>query len=448
MLGRGNCETQASFCRDIFQELGIESRVLELGGKDLDSHADVLIAEKIVVDPTNYVGTIDSIAGGHLYERYNLDQYNPLRNINEKVFQDTIKKMQIALIEFLGISKISEELNLEGFDKTKRQFMIWVLVGKMLTHTNKPINSYTVNLKGCEIEITRLVELFYIANNIPYRRTGVVPGKFEKETYDVFETTLENERVKIVPRQNIGAVANAKASINPFSYTLDLKQTKTYREKYKVARDYIINNYSKVEELLKQEKEIQIPTKKVEVPNQENLELIEFLRPEILWDYAFGYQKLPNTRTINNLSREFFVAAKDFAILCSNPMSSKATPTPSRREIDDDYILVYNAMGSAILKYLEMLKNRKSVAIKLSDMLNYAKMINQDNPDLIDNLDRCFNPMASKNWAQIGDRTYSDEKTREIIKKYIVTMFKCIELYGIDKVRYIYQPNSNNLVNK
>ena len=120
-------------------------------------------------------------------------------------------------------------------------------------------------------------------------------------------------------------------------------------------------------------------------------------------------------------------------------MSAKETSTPSKREVDDDYILVYKAMGSAILKYLEMLRDRQSVSIKLSDILNYAKMINQDNPDLVDNLDSCFNPLASKNWSQIGARTYDDAKTREIIKKYIVTLYKCIEDYGLDKVNNIYK---------
>ncbi len=433
-LGRGNCMSQSSFTRDILNELGLEARILELGGKDIDSHADVLIAEKIVIDPTNYIGTIDSIAGGHLYEKYNLEQYNPLRNINAAVFQDTIKKMQIALIEYLGISKISETLNLTNFDNTKKQFMIWVLIGKMLTHTNKPINSYTINLKGQEIEITRLVELFYLANNIPYRRNGTIKGKFEKETYDILETTIQGERIKIVPRQNISAVKNDKAAINPFAYTLDLQKTITYKEEYKEARDYVINNYSKIEDLLKGVK----PLPKEEI-KEETLNILEFLNPEVLWDYAFGYKKLPNTRTINNLAREFYVAAKDYAILCSNPMSAKATPTPSKREIDDDYILVYKTMGNAILKYLEMLKDKKSVSIKLSDILNYAKMINQNDPDLVDNLDRCFNPMASKNWSQVGERAYDDNKTREIIKKYIVTLYKCIEDYGLDKVTNIYQ---------
>ncbi len=433
ITGRGNCQSQASYCRDILNELGIEARVLELGHKNVDSHADVLIANKIVVDPTNYVGTIESIAGGHLYEKYNLEQYNPLRSIDQKDFSSICKKMQVALIEYLGISNISELLNLKSYDKTTRQFMIWVLIGKMLTHANKPINSYTINLKGHEIEITRLVELFYIENGISYKRSGHIPGKFEGETYDILETILDSEKVKIVPRQNISAVENKKAAINPFAYTQDMQSTKTYKEKYKVARDYIVNNYFKVEDLLKRTP-LKNDSEKTVVKENENISILEFLNPEILWDYAFGYKKLPNTRSINELSREFYVAARDFAILCSNSVSGKATSTPSKRELDYDYIKIYNAMGKAILKYLEMLRGRQSTAIKLSEVLNYAKQINQDDPELIENLDICFNPNSSKNFGQVGVRVYDEEKTREIIKKYIVTLFKCIEIYGFDKV--------------
>ena len=66
LLGRGNCMSQSSLARDIFTELGLQARIIELGGKGIESHADVLIAEKIIVDPTNYKGTVNSIAGGHL----------------------------------------------------------------------------------------------------------------------------------------------------------------------------------------------------------------------------------------------------------------------------------------------------------------------------------------------------------------------------------------------
>ena len=248
ITGRGICQSQASYCRDILNKLGIEARFLPLYSKQGESHADVLIEETGVIDPTNYDGTIKSISGGSLYKTFNLDKYNDFTFINQNFLQKCKNAVQNELIKYLEIDKISDILGLNSKSNDEKQFIIWGLIAKNIVFMDKAINSYTVKLNGCYIEISNLLELFYKANNIPLKRNGYIQGKFEQESYPSFETIINNEKVTIVPRLNIFMGSNKKGTVSPFAYFDNNSKIRTYGPEIVKAKEYLDHNYYKIED--------------------------------------------------------------------------------------------------------------------------------------------------------------------------------------------------------
>ena len=239
ITGRGICQSQASFCRDILNGLGIQSSFLTLSSPNVGSHADVLIEGQGVIDPTNYTGTINSIAGGHLYNKYNLQKYSDFSFIDPITFEKCKTKIQTALIKYLGIDKISDYIELNNYDDISKQFIIWILIAKNITPMDKPINSYTISIKNNEVEISSLLELFYIANNLPIKRKYTTPGKFLHENYVIYETILNNNNVCIIPRHNIFMGKNMRGSINPVVYSSDLSSYSSYAGEVLKAKEIL-----------------------------------------------------------------------------------------------------------------------------------------------------------------------------------------------------------------
>ena len=164
--GKGICQAQAIYTRDILLALGINARTLWLSSGT--SHADVLIDEKRVMDPTNFDGSVNSIAGGHLYDKFGLNRYDGYRNLDPRKLAEIQQKVQTMLIKDLGIDTISRKLdvsNKTGYDK---HLAIWLYLGSRLSPSNTSDNAYMVNINGNEIEMNSAMELFYKANNMHY----------------------------------------------------------------------------------------------------------------------------------------------------------------------------------------------------------------------------------------------------------------------------------------
>ncbi len=235
IMGRGICQSQAAFCRDVLNNLGIDARKLGLTTID---HADVLVEEQGVLDPTNYVGTIDSLAGGHLFKKARLENYSDFSWIDQTVFNNATNRMQQALIRYLEVDTISEQLGLSTLNITEKQFVIWCFLAKHIALYDKPENSYTIGLRNHEIEITNLLELFYKANYIPINRSKHTNGRFRHETYDIFETTLEGNTMMIVPRISIKEGEDMHGQITPIAYYPNFKSYKIYKDEVLKAKAY------------------------------------------------------------------------------------------------------------------------------------------------------------------------------------------------------------------
>ena len=239
ILGRGICQSQASFCRDILEYLKIPVRFLGMGGRS--SHADVLIGNKYVLDPTNYSGSIRSLSGGHLFTEYKLNEkYEDFSFLNQEFFDKCKEKMQEKLINVLKIDKISDFLGFDRLSSDEKQFAIWFIIMRNIELYDMPINSTTININGYNIEISNLFELFYKANNIPFTLEQFTRGRFDSEYYPIYLTKLKDKLVKIVPRYIV-----AVNTIRPFSYSETLTETNLYSDEFsKIASLLLSTNVS------------------------------------------------------------------------------------------------------------------------------------------------------------------------------------------------------------
>lgn len=242
ITGRGICQSQASFCRDILNELGIDARFYPLYGS-IGSHADVLVENQGILDPTNYSGSINTLAGGHLFKEYGLEgKFSDFNFLDKSVFEDCKSRFQKELIKSLGIDKLSELLEFNKFNQDDKQFAIWYLITKNIEILDLSINSTTVNVTGNSIEISNLLELFYIANNIPFERVGTVKGKFEHEYYSVYKTVIKDKKVKIIPRFIMGIKPDKTRGLTPISYNESLSNYEVYTDDF-IRVKQVIDGY-------------------------------------------------------------------------------------------------------------------------------------------------------------------------------------------------------------
>lgn len=242
ITGRGICQSQASFCRDILNELGIDARFYPLYGS-IGSHADVLVENQGILDPTNYSGSINTLAGGHLFKEYGLEgKFSDFNFLDKSVFEDCKSRFQKELIKSLGIDKLSELLEFNKFNQDDKQFAIWYLITKNIEILDLSINSTTVNVTGNSIEISNLLELFYIANNIPFERVGTVKGKFEHEYYSVYKTVIKDKKVKIIPRFIMGIKPDKTRGLTPISYDESLSNYEVYTDDF-IRVKQVIDGY-------------------------------------------------------------------------------------------------------------------------------------------------------------------------------------------------------------
>ena len=231
ILGRGICQSQASFCRDILENLGIPARFLPMHGRS--SHADVLIGNKYVLDPTNYCGSIRSLSGGHFFKEYKLEEkYQDFSFLDQETFNKYKEKMQEKLINVLKIDKISDFLGFDRLSSDEKQFAIWFIIMRNIELLDMPINSTTISINGYNIEISNLFELFYKANNIPFTLEQFTRGRFDSEYYPVYLTKLKNEFVKIVPRHIIAVNKNEMNVIYPYSCDESLTKFNYYYDDF------------------------------------------------------------------------------------------------------------------------------------------------------------------------------------------------------------------------
>lgn len=183
-LGKGLCFAQAKFVRDIFQRLNINS--IDFTVDSYKHTLDYSIFNRIHfattvelddnkiygIDPTIYNGNLKSLA---VYARPQSKQSLESMGIRTD-FSATQEEIYISrnfvfpkLIKMLEIDKISKQLDLENQQDLQKQCTIITFIESRLNLTGDlKTKSCSANINGVNIEVGKLMELFFYQNNIEY----------------------------------------------------------------------------------------------------------------------------------------------------------------------------------------------------------------------------------------------------------------------------------------
>lgn len=140
---------------------------------------------KHYVDIFRYAGKME--ANPNLVTKNYVDDIYPLV-LDDRSLREAKKRVSKYLIKSLKINKILESLNLEGLsEKEMNEKFIEYIKTHQDDYGDIEVNANTIVVNGQLMEVSRLLELFYIAAKIRYR---VTDNKKENST---FEVILDNE---------------------------------------------------------------------------------------------------------------------------------------------------------------------------------------------------------------------------------------------------------------
>lgn len=140
---------------------------------------------KHYVDVFRYAGKMEANKG--LVAKNYVDEIYPLV-LDDRSLREAKKRVSKYLIKNLKIQKILDSLELEGLsEKEMNDKFIEYIKTHQDDYEDIEVNANTIVVNGQLIEVSRLLELFYIASKIRYR---VIDNKKENST---FEVILDNE---------------------------------------------------------------------------------------------------------------------------------------------------------------------------------------------------------------------------------------------------------------
>ena len=212
ILGKGVCGAQGKFFAHLLDAEAHCINVTIRNETGVHGHGVVITQlsdEKIIcVDPTNYNGTTQSANA----ERENIDslstndrnhfgktvtsaeEFEPL-NLTEEEIERARKSVSDKLIIELKINEISKQLITSEMTDIEKHFAIFNFVEKIINVEDFPVDFATAILNGTCFEAGKLIELFFIANNIDYRI--VCKGDKQNTQYYI---KLNDEEVWIFPK--------------------------------------------------------------------------------------------------------------------------------------------------------------------------------------------------------------------------------------------------------
>lgn len=183
VFGKGFCYSQAKFARDILLHMGLRAGDFDIDIYKYNSkwlktgipHQDTSVEidnEYYTIDPTEYDGTLDGMQ--FKVHPQNAKKIRALKvRTDFSATQEEIKESRnfvlSKLVKELGIDKISKELKLENKKDLQKQCTIMAFVESRLNLTkNLETHMSSANLNGINLEVGKLIELFFYQNNINY----------------------------------------------------------------------------------------------------------------------------------------------------------------------------------------------------------------------------------------------------------------------------------------
>lgn len=184
LVGKGVCMAQASFLRDLCIVSGMKAGVRKIQSQD-SIHAITVVSDKegecIIFDPTVYNGSANSVNSACKYKKF--DDLNCGEVINLSVTNDEIKEARHYVLRFLvekfKINEISENIGLSDYEIDEKVLRI-VAYLESLVVPSMNANFRSIELNGKELELGKMIELLFSANNIKY---DVIPTNKKADSF-------------------------------------------------------------------------------------------------------------------------------------------------------------------------------------------------------------------------------------------------------------------------
>lgn len=218
ILGKGVCKSQAEFLSHLLIASNMQGYNYQVQfydkktGDYIDSHevvtAELLEGENYFLDPTFYNGSVDSLKGSFDMADLSEERRSTLSILEptEKEIEGAREIAQSYLIRRFGIKEISEQLGLEDCGDLEKQMRILTFMERNLAPTNHELSIRSVVMGSHELEVGKLLELFYKANGIPYK---IQFNEGKQNT--VYTTMIDGVECSIFPKI---AFSNTKSMLS------------------------------------------------------------------------------------------------------------------------------------------------------------------------------------------------------------------------------------------
>ncbi len=207
ILGKGVCKSQAEFLSHLLIASNMQGYNYQVqfydkkNGDYIDSHevvtAELLEDENYFLDPTFYNGSVESLKGSFDMADLSEERRSTLSILEptEQEIEDAREIAQNYLIRRFGIKEISEQLGLEDCGDLEKQMRILTFMEKNLAPTNHELSIRSVVMGSHELEVGKLLELFYKANGIPYKIQF-----YEGKQNTIYTTMIDGVECSLFPR--------------------------------------------------------------------------------------------------------------------------------------------------------------------------------------------------------------------------------------------------------
>lgn len=200
-LGKGVCASQAKLLRDILPS-NLNPEVLTvnffLDDDIIDDKHDVVIAsidgEECYIDPTWYTGEGKSLEGSKNKASYKNRIFKSIEASEEEIMEAR-KEIQNKLIKKLKIDKISQEIIDPEMTDLEKQCAIFMFIDSRINHFNNPVDFATAKLFAKNIEVGKLMELFFVANGIEHEMDF-----YGKKSNAIYNVEYDGKKASLLPK--------------------------------------------------------------------------------------------------------------------------------------------------------------------------------------------------------------------------------------------------------
>lgn len=274
ILGKGVCKSQAEFLSHLLIASDMQAYNEQVqfydkqSGAYIDSHevttAELLDGQSYFLDPTMYNGSSDSLKG--TFDKANLEEERKekltILDVTEDEISEARECVQNYLIERYGIMEISKQLDLDNCSDLEKQMRILTFIEKNLAPTEQELSIRSAVIGSHEIEVGKLMELFYKANDIPYEIQYE-----EGKQNTIYKTIIDGTECSIYPRE-------AFSKVKP-SLSMKLHWAKDEDGVFKRLWEFSEDKKNEIASMIRKGREI---SESVIVPNENpNVSVWEFI---------------------------------------------------------------------------------------------------------------------------------------------------------------------------